>query len=78
MSTSDMNTTATPTRMSWHERIVSAVNTLSEELGLDDQGTVRLREFTMTTAKDQFKAGNKSGIRWARLNAPRATSAQAA
>lgn len=58
--------TATPNR--WYTELVQAVNGLGEELGLDDQGTQRLRDFAFEKAKEQFKAGNRSGIRWARTN----------
>ncbi len=49
----------------WYKALVNEINSVSEELGLDDMGTDRLRDFVVERAKDQFKAGNKSGIRWA-------------
>ena len=73
MSTNE--TTNAPVKTAgWYGRLVSAINGFGEELGLDDQSTSRLREFVMATAKDQFKAGNKSGIRWARMNPPRSAA----
>lgn len=58
--------TATPNR--WYSELVASANGLAEELGLDDMSTKRLRDFIFEKAKDQFKAGNRSGIRWARMN----------
>lgn len=52
----------------WHIELGAAINGFAEELGLDDMSTQRLRDFVFGTAKDQFKAGNRSGIRWARQN----------
>ena len=56
------------TSKGWHIELGAAVNGLAEELGLDDLSTQRLRDFIFGTAKEQFKAGNRSGIRWARTN----------
>lgn len=56
----------TPNR--WYTELVQSVNGLAEELGLDDMGTQKLRDFAFEKAKEQFKAGNRSGIRWARTN----------
>jgi len=50
----------------WYKQLASACNSLAEELGLDDFGSTKMREFVFATAKDQFRAGNRSGIRWAR------------
>ncbi|GEM_PF-872783 len=52
----------------WYALLATEANTLSEELGLDDFGTQKLREFVFQKAKEQYRAGNRSGIRWARLN----------
>ena len=52
----------------WYKNLISAINTLAEEIGLDDTSTQKLREFIFMQAKEQFKAGNRSGIRWARTN----------
>ena len=38
---------------------------MSERFGLDDMATKEMRDFIVFTAKEQYKHGNKSGIRWA-------------
>lgn len=50
----------------WYVELVSAINTLAEELGIDDLGTRRMRDFVVSTAKAQYTAGNRAGIYWAR------------
>ncbi len=52
----------------WYKNLISSINTLAEEIGLDDSSTQKLREFIFAQSKEQFKAGNRSGIRWARTN----------
>ncbi len=54
------------TRATWYVELVSAINSLAEELGVDDLGTRRMRDFVVSTAKSQYTAGNKAGIYWAR------------
>ena len=49
----------------WYANLVSEVNTVAEQFGLDDPSTNTLRDFVARIAKDQYKGGNKSGIRWA-------------
>lgn len=66
-NTHSMNQTST----SWHAKLVAATNGLAEELGLDDMSTQKLREFILTQAKEEYMAGNRSGIRWARTNPPK-------
>jgi len=53
------------TKTNWYENLTAQCNSLAEKFGLDDLGTQELREFIMGISKSQFKAGNKSGIRWA-------------
>lgn len=50
----------------WHLELGKAVDGLSEELGLDDFSKAKLRDFIFEKAKEQYKMGNRSGIRWAR------------
>ena len=54
------------TTLPWYKELASSCNGLAEELGLDDFGTSKMREFVFAKAKEQFKAGNRNGIRWAR------------
>ncbi len=66
------------TTKGWHIELGAAINGLAEELGLDDLSTQRLRDFVFATAKEQFRAGNRSGIRWARTTPPQQQRAAAA
>lgn len=50
----------------WYKALVSVCNELGEELGLDDDGTKRMRDFVILEAKRQYTAGNRAGIYWAR------------
>lgn len=65
-------------KATWFMNLIAAVQGMAEELGLDDLSSQRLREFVLTIAKDQFKAGNRSGISWARRNQPKDASVAAA
>lgn len=56
------------TTKGWHIELGTAINGLAEELGLDDQSTQRMRDFIFETAKEQYRTGNRCGIRWARTN----------
>lgn len=53
----------------WFDKLTSGLNSLAEELGLDDMSAARMRDFVVGIAKDQYKAGNRAGIRWARSGA---------
>jgi RNA polymerase subunit RPABC4/transcription elongation factor Spt4 len=57
-----------PTTLSnkWHLPFIERVHALCEECGLDDFHTSKWRDFVITVAKEQYKVGNRSGIRWAR------------
>ena len=50
---------------SWYKNLCDRVNEVAESFGLDDPQTNRFRDFIMQIARDQFKAGNKSGAGWA-------------
>lgn len=58
----------TQPKTGWHIELGAAINGLADELGLDDMSTQRLRDFIFEKAKEEYKAGNRSGIRWARMN----------
>ena len=49
----------------WYENLISSINNLAEEFGLDDPQAQRFRDFMIGIARDQYKSGNRSGIRWA-------------
>ncbi|OGL66992.1 hypothetical protein A2856_00675 [Candidatus Uhrbacteria bacterium RIFCSPHIGHO2_01_FULL_63_20] len=64
-------------KATWFMSLIASVQTLAEELGLDDLSTQKLREFVLTTAKNEYMAGNRSGISWARKNPTRGPVAAA-
>ncbi|MFH1236054.1 MAG: hypothetical protein V1685_03910 [Parcubacteria group bacterium] len=57
------------TQAKWYVELVSKVRELCEEIGLDDAAESKVRELMIEKAKDQYMAGNRSGIRWARQQA---------
>jgi hypothetical protein len=50
----------------WYVDLAASANALAEELGLDDFASQKLRDLLITKGKEQFMAGNRSGIKWAR------------
>ena len=59
----------------WLVSLIAKINSLAEEVGLDDDGVSRFREFVVTTAKSQYVAGNNAGIYWARHGKNKAAGA---
>ncbi len=53
-----------PQAHKWHLPFIERVQAFAEECGLDDFHTSKLRDFVMFVAKEQYRAGNRSGIRW--------------
>ena len=49
----------------WFVEMTTKFNELAMNLGLESPAIEDLRTFMIETSKNQFKAGNKSGIRWA-------------
>lgn len=50
----------------WYANLMADCNGLGEKFGLDDMMNGELRDFVVRIAKEQYKVGNKSGIRWLR------------
>ena len=48
----------------WYSIMMSNFDSLIEKLGIPENIASELQTFVTTVAKDQFKAGNKSGIAW--------------
>ncbi|NQV90159.1 hypothetical protein HQ487_02010 [Candidatus Uhrbacteria bacterium] len=53
------------TQNNWYQKLLDKISELAEQFGLDDSQTNRFRDFTVSLARDQFKAGNRSGAGWA-------------
>jgi len=49
----------------WYVNMVARFNELSQNLGVEGPLADELRQFMFTIAKEQFKSGNKNGIRFA-------------
>ncbi len=54
------------TTAQWFVNMTTRFNQLAQNLGLEGPTVEELRNFMIEIAKEQYKAGNKSGIRWAR------------
>ncbi len=52
----------------WMSKLSNRIQTLVHNLGLPSDMGQNLKEFIFEVAKEQYKAGNNSGIRWARLH----------
>lgn len=65
-------------KASWFMNLIASIQGVAEELGLDDLSSQKLREFVLGIAKEEYKAGNRAGISWARKNATKETVAAAA
>lgn len=50
----------------WYQEILERVNVLASSLNLTDEQKEDLTNFSLSLAKEQFCAGNRSGITWAR------------
>lgn len=62
-----METSKDPKGESWYSRLLGSITSMSDQLELESEQRETLREFVMDVAKAQFCAGNKSGIRWLRV-----------
>lgn len=65
------------TKPGWYEKLSKDTQQLAEDLQLDSAASERLRNFILEAAKEQYKMGNRSGIRWARMNPASERMAQA-
>ncbi len=49
----------------WYKKLLSEVNTISEQFELDEIQTATFRDFAVKISKEQFKNGSRSGAAWA-------------
>jgi hypothetical protein len=52
-------------KVSWYHKLLDECRSLAERFRLDETSSEELMSFIVRVAKDQYKIGNKSGIRWA-------------
>ena len=50
----------------WYVDMTTRFNQLAQSLGVEGPAAEELRNFVIEIAKEQYKNGNKAGIRWAR------------
>lgn len=50
----------------WYIELCNEMEALFEQLGLSEEGAEELKTFILEVARNQYLAGNRSGIRWAR------------
>jgi len=59
-----MESTATKTYAPWFVTLMKTYNTKAEELQLDQDVASELRQLFIDKCREQYAAGNKSGIAW--------------
>lgn len=52
-------------RNNWFRSLLDKINMFAEQFELDEIETGAFRDFVVTTAREQFKVGSKSGAGWA-------------
>jgi len=57
----------------WYVDLCNRFEALMHNLGLPEEVGVEIKTFLLAVAKEQYMAGNRSGIRWAREQAQGAT-----
>lgn len=58
----------------WYVDLSNRFEALMHNLGLPDEVGVEIKTLLISIAKEQYMAGNRSGIRWAREQAQGTTS----
>lgn len=52
----------------WMTTLSNQAQELINNLGIPADMGLRIKDFMFEVAREQYKAGNSSGIRWARMN----------
>ncbi|NQV88937.1 MAG: hypothetical protein HQ488_01270 [Parcubacteria group bacterium] len=60
----------------WFQALYDKINMLAEQFGLDEMQRHAFRDFVVTTAREQYKTGNRSGAGWAFAQARKGQSEQ--
>lgn len=61
-----MNELVKNTQARWYVELSQKFSKLVESLGLESEIAAEVKLFVLQIARDQYMAGNRSGIRWAR------------
>jgi hypothetical protein len=59
-----MNDTQTESK-NWRNELQSKITSMAEQFDLDPLQAQQFREGVLGICKEEYKAGNKSGIKWA-------------
>ena len=61
-----MNELVKNTQARWYVELSEKFSQLVDKLGLESEIAAEVKLFVLQIARDQYMAGNRSGIRWAR------------
>ena len=50
----------------WISTLAGQIETVAKEIELTDEQKEKVKDLVFYVARDQYKAGNKAGIRWAK------------
>lgn len=54
------------TKAKWYVELMERFSNLMARVGMRDDAIQEVREFMLSVAKEQYMAGNRSGIAWMR------------
>ena len=55
-------------KVTWIAKLSGQIEDLAKEIHLTQEQKERVKDLVFYTARDQYKEGNKAGIRWAKQN----------
>lgn len=61
--------TTEPVQAKWYLELCADLESLLEALEVSEKGGEEIKTFMLEVARNQYLAGNRSGIRWAREQA---------
>lgn len=61
--------TKTLAQAKWYVDLCLELDTILEALEVNEEGAAEIKTFMLELARNQYLAGNRSGIRWAREQA---------
>ena len=60
----------------WYVELMERFSSLMARIGMPDSAISEIRDFMLSVAREQYMAGNRSGIAWMRKKAGGSTSAE--
>ena len=54
------------TKQTWYDKLMDVFDNLMRKFDMPEDMEIELREFMLSVAREQYKAGNRSGISWLR------------